>query len=171
MGRDGFISDNLVDIRERLRRDYHPAEAPAEPAETPAPAGGKLTDRVVVQRTESQRDARDLEGRLLSELALVVAEQEKLEFIQAKLAESRKELETISQELQNLSGDGITPNPTEIDRLRLRFFRASGSSALREANPMTEPISAPAKSGQLWISLAILAGAAIVAAAVVLSLH
>ncbi len=170
MGREGFISDNLVDIRERLRRDYHPAEPAAEPAVN-ASSNGKLTDRVVVQRTESQRDARDLEGRLLTELAQVISEQEKMEFIQTKLAAARQELEEISARLQELNSAGINPNPAEIDQLRLRFFRASGSSALRETETVTEKPTAPARSGQLLVALAVIVGALIVAAAIVLSLR
>ncbi len=123
MSVDETVSDKLVDTRERLRREYNEFnQIPIRDIKTPPP---KLAERIAVpQRTELDRDCRELEGRLLSSLATVIAELEEIDFRREKLAKCKDDLQNICDELQIVAGNGS--NQQEIERLRLNFFRASG---------------------------------------------
>ena len=134
MAKSDFISDDLANIRERLRRNYRNPDDIVESEDAPAaaPADNPVTistpgDRSSV-RSDFMRDLRETEGRLISTLAQTISEGNMMDFRREKLRELQQELESISAELQKLSvnsNDKLSRG--ELEALRRRLFQASGT--------------------------------------------
>ena len=186
MPRSDYISDNLVNIRDRLKQNYaKAAEAAPEPPEaaagTPAPA--PLSARTPAlprsgRNEELERARRDLEGRLLRDIAATGAE---LELERARRQELEKFLAVLNRshtEFRQL-GDSSDPEfARKLERLRGEYFQAAGRISAFELrrNPGggIGPADAdPKRFGRLMfealpLMIALLAGALIVAAALLI---
>ena len=135
MSRDRFISDNLYSMRERFKRNHEEnisaSTIPEElmPAEKPAPAPAQ--EPVTVSRisgisttnanSETVRDIRELEGRLLRDLSFIDAENEIAQQRNKTLSNFR---ETALNILDKLKQEQL--DTKEIDRLRSAYFQAYG---------------------------------------------
>ena len=123
--REGFISDNLVNIGKRLQIN-HDLQNAADRREDVQPAVEKLSvRRAAADRTEAERLLRELGDRIGHEAAAVNAELE-------QMAERRMELERFRdfladsasglEQLDPASGEALR----KLEELRYRFFTASG---------------------------------------------
>ncbi len=188
MPRNDFISDNLVNMRERFRQNAAAGNstasstgpdapqpentAPVLPAPPAAPTSGNTG-----RDDERERVRRDLEGRILRDLAAARAEL-------ARLAGRREELSRFEQELAREWEEfrRLTPGSAEyagqLDRLRIEYFRQTGgvSALLVPAMPAAGAAADSAPSTfrrraaeTLPLTLAILFAALIVAAAIILT--
>ena len=135
MSRDRFISDNLYSMRERFKRNHEEnisaSAIPEElmPAEKPAPVPAQ--EPVTVSRisgisttnanSETVRDIRELEGRLLWDLSFIDAENEIAQQRNKTLSNFR---ETALNILDKLKQEQL--DTKEIDRLRSTYFQAYG---------------------------------------------
>lgn len=142
MARRDYISDNLVDIRDRLKQYAKPAEAAAAdpqldlpprsaaPAPSPspvAPAASAVRTPSASRNDEWERARRDLEGRTARDLAAVSAELEQLDVRRKELEKFLAVLNHVSGEFPLLSG---APDQTKaLERLRIEYFQASGRAA------------------------------------------
>ncbi len=133
MARRDYISDNLVDIRDRLKQYAKPTETttdpqldPAPSASAPAPVQAAIRPPAV-RSEEFERGRRDLQGRIARDLAAVSAE---LELLGARSRELEKFLDVlnhVSGEFQLLSS---APDQSKaLERLRIEYFQASGRAA------------------------------------------
>lgn len=176
MAKNDFISDDLANIRERLRRNYRNPDDIVESEDAPGTASESVStpgDRVSV-RGEFLRDLRETEGRLIATLAQTISEGGMLDFRREKLREIQQELESISGELQKLSTNGSDKLfRGELEALRRRLFQAAGALNGTLPLPLTgfaqekESNRTPVGSS-LPVVLAIVAGSLIIAAAIVL---
>ncbi len=191
MPRNDYISDNLVNMRDRLKQNY------ANPADA-APSAGSLstptvpqTDPVATQASGSvarngrgddlERTRRDLEGRLQRDLAAVSTE------LQLEITR-RQELEKFLAVLNRVSGevDSLREETVRdaeyarrLERLRIEYFQAAGRVSAFERHAegragMGREELPPRTFGRLFFeSLPLLIGmivaALIVAAALLLS--
>ena len=132
MAKSDFISDDLANIRERLRRNYRNPEDIVETEEGAGASDNQTNisapgDRVSV-RSDFMRDLREIEGRLISTLAQTISEGNMMDFRREKLREIQQELESISAELQKLAANGNDKLfRGELEALRRRLFQASGT--------------------------------------------
>ncbi|MCQ2352448.1 MAG: hypothetical protein MJ033_03095 [Victivallaceae bacterium] len=167
MQKSGYVS-NLVDMREQLRRNYRnpddiPAEASAENsvAETTSIKGNRFD-------SEARRDARDLEGRLLSALATARSESDLLAYRQKEFAARIEKLEALMAEMENLNAATSTEYRSRVDHLRYRFFEIAVENGETPRPSGENPTSVPHKSGAWIIAGAIILGALIVGGAFLL---
>ena len=193
--REGFVSDNLVNLGKRLQINYDlkeavAAEDPAEQASAPrvgtaaAPAEReKLAARhVVAERSEAERMYRELRDRIANSVAATRAEMERLAAVQAELDDFRRFLDEAARELDDLDPDSATVI-RDIEDIRFRYFTASGraqgfSGAFGAArnDPAVAAAAEESKSfgtllyESLPVVLAILFGALIVGTAFVIAL-
>lgn len=149
MPRKDFISDSLINMSDRFKRHYDEfhnrqdaGTAEKMESETYAvsentPDRPRLNERVELpvlkstfDYTEIERERRDLEGRLLRDLAFVEAEQEMISRRQNAAAEFYAVLQ---RELENLRVlDKNAPQLSEgecrrrTDALRAAYFKAAG---------------------------------------------
>ncbi len=196
MARRDYISDNLVDIRDRLRQYAKPIETTAEdprldlplrsavPAVQPspirpvaAPAAPSSSVRTAVARGEEfERSCRDLQGRIGRDLAEVSAELELLGERQRELEKFRSVLNHVSEELARLPA--APEQEKALEHLRIEYFQASGRAAAFGLRPGSVPLRTgggePAEKsfGRLFlealpIGFFLLAGAVILALALV----
>ena len=191
--REGFVSDNLVNLGKRLQINYdlkgaNGAENPAEPSSAergepvvPAPEIEKLAARrVIAERSEAERMYRELRDRIANSAASVSAELELLSAAGAELEKFKGFLDKAGEEL-----DGLDPNSEtvirDIEDIRFRYFTASGraqtffgsSGAAQSGNPGATEESRPFSTlfyESLPIVMAILFGSLIVGIAFVIAL-
>lgn len=145
MPRNDYISDKLVNISDRLKQNYaqsQPAAASPEPEETPAaivpPNSNRVPETPPVpawtpspssgRGSEFERFRRDLEGRLVRDIAAVEAELNEEIHRRQELERFRAALERIQNEYNSLGGDGNEQQKT-LDRLRIEYFAASGRAS------------------------------------------
>ncbi len=189
MPRSDYISDNLVNIRDRLKQNYAKtaeiaAENPEAASGTPSgPVPAPLSTRTPLparagRNEELERARRDLEGRLLRDIAAATAE---LELERARRQELEKFLAVLNRnyaEFRQL-GDSAGPDfSRSLERLRGEYFQAAGRISAFELrrNPGGGTGSAdaePKRFGRLMfeslpLMIALLAGAMIVAAAMLI---
>ena len=138
MARRDYISDNLVDIRARLKQYAKTTEAAAaDPQLDPAPRAASpaiqppptpLASRTPVGRSdELERGRRDLQGRIARDQAAVSAE---LELLSVRVRELEKFQEVLNRVAEEFSRLSSAPDQAKaLERLRIEYFQASGRSA------------------------------------------
>ena len=181
--REGFISDNLVNIGKRLQIN-HDLQSGAEKSEPDVaiPAEKLSARRAAAERTETERMLRELRDRLGHESAAVAVELE-------QLTERREELERFRDFLAGAisSLEEVDPATSDAVRklgdIRYRLFTASGRAQAffgSRGGAAGVPASAPGfdgkPSGVLWrealpLALAIVFSALLIGAAIIYSLH
>ena len=176
MARDNFISDNLINIREKLRQDSVVQTADvsaasvvpetvgtqvAHPAELPAPA-----PRMQVKKPELDYERRTLIGKIrrdytLAAAELEIAEKKQLEttgFMQF-LSEHQKALEAVDFDRPDIS--------RELDRLTWEYYQHAGRwKAFARENSVSESVSS-APSIQPHSSNKLLAAAIIISSIII----
>ena len=189
--REGFVSDKLIYLGKQLQVNYDGKSQPdgqpvPEPDAERAPElpRAKLAERsAAVERSEAERLHRELSDRIGHDSAAASAELEHLAAAQQELTRYRDFLEHTAAEL----GAVDTASPAAIRRLeeiRYRCFTANGraqiffggssrgsGSAMSQQSGTEYQSFASAMHGSLPLVLAIIAGALIVGAAVLLALH
>ena len=165
MSRDNFISDQLVDMRAKLRdsyENYHQEHAESAPASRPEPetAAAAPTPAAVKylpsmrksgENSEADRERRELEGRIIHDQAALDVERE---LLRHKL----DELETFSAVLANAR---TRLNTDDVSRIALDYFAARGRWSAFEgpvAAPEIRTASGGEGKGAYWVAGAILAG-------------
>jgi len=188
MSRKDFISDQLVDMRSQLRdsyTSYHQnrasRDAAATPQDTPETATAKETAKTPAvenisagkylpsmqntnDRSANARERRELEGRIIHDLAAIDREREKL---QTKLEELEKFAGVLKSSRQEITtGD--------IGKIGRDYFAASGRwSAFDERYEKSVTANAPTggfdRKGFWIVAGAVLLGSLIVAFALIKS--
>ena len=160
MVKNGYVN-NLSEMREQLRRNYRNPEDVVESSRPVLPETGSAPETISV-RSEAARDFRDLEGRLLSALALVESELGRTGFYRTQLTEQRDRLQALLQEMQSPVQDkNEIAFQKRVDVLRYRFFEVALPVSKGEAAPEKEERSSRANA---WIvASAILVGSILVA--------
>ncbi|MGE4565499.1 MAG: hypothetical protein AB7F32_11560 [Victivallaceae bacterium] len=175
MSRKDYISDNLVNIRDRLRQSTGTAEEPAAPEEAatvgsesvptpslaePAPAA----EAVVRREADGDRAKRDLQCRLGHESAAVETE---LRLLEERIGELGKLKVLFAETARKL--EETTPEKSgslfarEVDMLRIEFFRLAGR---READ--TAPVPGKEMNSSALCGRELLLTGGMVAAAVLI---
>lgn len=168
MSRDNFISDHLVDMRfhhqehEAATAEETPGPAPAK--EAPDPAKYLPTLRHAAENGDLDRERRDLEGRIIHDLAALDRERE---ILQTKLAELEKFSEVLTDARSRLGHDDVRKIAPEYFAARGRWsaFDRESSETVAAASPRSEG------RGAYWIAGAVLAGSVIVALALIAVFH
>ncbi|MGF0034871.1 hypothetical protein [Victivallis vadensis] len=189
MPRSDYISDNLVNIRDRLKQNYaKTAEAATEKPEAvsdtpPVPAPAPLSTRTPAfphagRNEELERARRDLEGRLLRDIAATTAELEQERIRRQELEKFLAVLNRNHTEFQQLGNSGDPDFARKLERLRGEYFQAAGRVSAfelrRNSGGGISPADAdPKRFGRLMfealpLMIALIAGALIVAAALLI---
>lgn len=159
MARRDYISDNLVDIRDRLRQYAKPIEttaddpqldlpprsavpaphpAPVTPVSAPAaplPSAGRAP--AAARNDEFERSRRDLQGRIGRDLAEVSAE---LELLGERQRELEKFLVVLNRAAEQLAHLPAAPEQGKaLEHLRIEYFQASGRAAAFGLRPGSVP--------------------------------
>ena len=183
MARDNFISDNLIDIRERLRKDQNvqnvqndntPAvQAPVQTAEPqqkvsyelPAPA-----PRMQLRNPELDRERRELTGRIRRDYTLVAAE---LENMEKKKAEAISFMDFLSNHQKALEGLDFDKSDIsrELDRLTWEYYQRSGrwrafSNGEHSTAETNEPVHQTVPAGGKFTAVAIIISAIMISATI-----
>lgn len=197
MARRDYISDNLVDIRDRLRQYAKPIEttaddpqldlpprsavsapqpSPIRPVAAPVAPVSSPVRTAVARGEEFERSCRDLQGRIGRDLAEVSAELELLGERQRELEKFRSVLNHVSEELAHLPA--APEQGKALEHLRIEYFQASGRAAAFGLRPGSVPPGTGGREpveksfGRLFlealpIGFFLLAGAVILALALV----
>ncbi|GEM_PF-5693040 len=151
MQKSGYVN-NLGDMREQLRRNYR------NPGDVTAPAENMLSDvpqgKVNRFDVEAQRDARDLEGRLLSALATAENHGALLDFRRNELNARIEKLRALMAELETIHHAEPAEYRSKVDHLRYRFFEIDV-----EERELAAPAAAEAPENHSLLSAWIIAGA------------
>jgi len=125
--REGFVSDNLVNLGKRLQINYDLKESGnGFSDDLPAPEREKLAARrAIVERTEAERMYRELRDRIANSAASAEAELEKLAADRAELENFKKFLDDAAAEMEKLDSDSESVI-RDIEDIRFRYFIASG---------------------------------------------
>ena len=125
--REGFVSDNLVNLGKRLQINYDLKESGnGFSEELPPPEREKLAARrAIVERTEAERMYRELRDRIANSAASAEAEMEKLAANRAELENFKKFLDDAAAEMEKLDPDSESVI-RDIEDIRFRYFIASG---------------------------------------------
>ena len=173
MPRKDFINDSLINMSDRFKRHYdefhnRQVSAAAENSDVETDAVSektaeypRLNERVEMpvvkgafDHTEIERERRDLEGRLLRDIAFVKAEQE---MILHRKDAADEFYSVLQRELENLRGLENTPALSEgecrrrTDALRAAYFKAYGkfSAVVSAGSQAAGGVSVnPAASGE-----------------------
>lgn len=190
--REGFVSDKLIYLGKQLQVNYDSKVPPDEkPAPEPDAAGhtpelprAKLAERIAaVERSEAERLHRELSDRIGHDSAAVAAELEQFAAAQQELTRYREFLEHTAAELGTI--DPAAPAAIRhLEEIRYRCFTANGraqvffggnsgrgGAAISPQSGAEYKSFAAAMRESLPLALAIIAGALIVGAAVLLALH
>lgn len=141
MAKKDFISDNLVHMRELLKKNAEQAGASApspgqdaEPAKAPAP---KLSGRIAGSRDagagkadDSVRRKREFAGKLERDRAAAAAA---IEVAAGKLEELRRfehTLEELDREFRQLGSADTPEGARELEKLSFAHYRASGRASV-----------------------------------------
>lgn len=185
MSRKDYISDNLVNIRDRLRQSPGAPEdsvTPEEPAAAvapevePAPLAAEpapVSGAVVRREADGDRAKRDLQCRLghesaavETELRLLAERLEELGKLKVLFAETSRKLEETTPEK---SGSLFA---REVDMLRIEFFRLAGRREADTAPVPGKEANASSVSGRElllaggMVAAAVLIGAVIIGGAI-----
>lgn len=180
--REGFISDNLVNIGRRLQIN-HDLQNPEEVPDTAAPVPQEKLSvrRLTAERTEAERMSRELMDRIGHESAAVGAELEQMETRRAELEHFRKFLDDAAAEAGRVDVSSVDA-VRRLGDIRYRFFSASGRARTFLISREPAPGAAPKNdfeyrpSGVVWreslpLIAALLVAALLVGAAVIYSLR
>ncbi len=179
--REGFISDNLVDIGKRLQINHELKTTGGTAVVGDAPEEVRLSSRrPMVEKTEAERLFRELRDRIGRDAAATAAELELMDLHRRELELFRDFLAGAAEELEQLnvsSPDALR----RIENIRYRCFNASGRAQAffnsgGNASGVNSPVDFEHKPfGVLvWealpLALAVMMGALLVGAAVIYSL-
>lgn len=169
MARNDFISDHLVNMRDRLKQNYAETHsADSTPASTPASAtvstasaaaperieanttaakaaSGKIVSaaatmlRTSGRREEFDRMRRDLEGRLNRDTAAVAAELEHAAQRRAELERFQAKLADFTRRYAELSGAGDAEAARRLEHLRIEYYQAYGRVRAFDASSSMMP--------------------------------
>ena len=191
--REGFVSDNLVNLGRRLQINYDlkesgAAEDPAAPASRAGVEAAALPSereklavrRAAVERSEAERMYRELRDRIANSAAAADAELEQLSAAKSELEEFKRFLDGAANELDDLDPDSATVI-RDIEEIRFRYFTARGRAQAFAGNNATvrggdagEAVESKPFGTLLYeslpIVLAILFGALIIGTAFVIAL-
>lgn len=180
--REGFISDNLVNIGKRLQINHELQHGEEKPSEVPAAPVEKLSvRRVALDRTEVERMMRELRDRIGHEAAAVGAELEQMGIRREELERFRDFLSGAASELEHIDPSAADA-ARRVGEIRYRLFTASGR-AQKFADPrgmgqggVSDTGIEQKTLGMLWreslpLVLALLGAALLVGAAIIYSLH
>ena len=175
MPRDSFISDQLINIRDRLRENYESRNARGkEPAEESSDTAREIhldlknpaAPMTATSSRSPEREFNEFAGRLQHDLAAVNAELNDLGARRNAAEEFQKQLLDLSDRLQSLQVQDSQDFFRELDRLKISYFQSAGkiagivSDAKAEALPsLTSPASAPRRDFLLPLSILIAAAA------------
>jgi hypothetical protein len=125
--REGFVSDNLVNLGKRLQVNYELKESGNGFSEDlPAPEREKLAARrAIVERSEAERMYRELRDRIANSAAAAGAELEQLDAIRKELESYAEMLGESTAALEKLDPASDTAI-RDIEEIRFRYFTASG---------------------------------------------
>ena len=125
--REGFVSDNLVNLGKRLQINYDLKESGNDFSdELPAPEREKLAARrAIVERSEAERMYRELRDRIANSAAAAGTELEQLAALREELEHFKNFLDDAADELDNLDPNSETVI-RDIENVRFRYFTASG---------------------------------------------
>ncbi len=125
--REGFVSDNLVNLGKRLQINHDLRESGnGFSEEIPAPEREKLAARrAIVERSEAERMYRELRDRIANSAASAEAELEQLAATRNELEHFKKFLDDAAAELDKLDPDADNAIRA-IEEIRFRYFIASG---------------------------------------------
>ena len=190
--REGFVSDKLIYLGKQLQVNY---ESKVQPDEKTAPepdtAGhtpelprAKLAERIAaVERSEAERLHRELSDRIGHDSATVAAELEQFSAAQQELVRYREFLEHTAAELGAID-PAVPAAIRHLEEIRYRCFTANGraqvffggnsgrgGAAISPQSGTEYKSFASAMRESLPLVLAIIAGALIIGAAVLLALH
>ena len=180
--REGFVSDNLVNLGKRLQINYDLKESGNGFTAEPAPAEPEKLSarRVVAERSEAERMYRELRDRIANSAAAAGAELEQFTAIRDELEHFKKFLDDAAEELDNLDPNSPTVI-RDIENIRFRYFTASGRAqtffagggSAANGNPGATEESKPFSTllyESLPVVLAILFGALLIGVAFVVAL-
>lgn len=175
MPRDKFISDNLINIRDRLRENY---ESRSAKDREPAERSGAEQEREIHLDLKNpvsppagqgarspEREYNEFAGRLQHDLAAVGKTLEELAAKRNAAEQFREDLVDVSNRLQELSVQDSQDFFRELDRLKISYFQSAGEAAGLSPEAKTEaavPSPVPAATGNYLVAVAILIGAAAV---------
>ena len=125
--REGFVSDNLVNLGKRLQVNYELKESGNGFSEDlPAPEREKLAARrAIVERSEAERMHRELRDRIANSAAAVGAELEQIDATRTELENYGKTLDESAAALEKID-TGSDTAIRDIEEIRFRYFTASG---------------------------------------------
>ena len=141
MSRDNFISDNLINIREQLRREQadkqssavagseHSSQASVEPEKAEQTALLRelpvTSPRSAVVSNPLESVKRELAGRIRQDYSQVAAELENLE---RKRTEALEFMEFLSKQKESVEAVdfGAEQSSRELDRLSYEYYQKSG---------------------------------------------
>ncbi|MBQ4314808.1 MAG: hypothetical protein IJC21_05145 [Lentisphaeria bacterium] len=176
MSRDNFISDNLINIRESLRKEQS-AQAidsatsngtetqthePAKrmPSELPAPA-----PRMQLRAPELDRERRELIGRIRRDYTLTAAELEQMDIARKEAAVFMEFLANQQNTLEKLDLDRNDIS-RELDRLAWEYYQRSGRwrafSSGTAQKESSEPAHTTVRTGSRLTAAAIIISALLI---------
>lgn len=182
--REGFVSDNLVNLGKRLQINHDLKSAPAPDdsgAPQPPPPPEKLAvRRAAVERSEAERMHRELRDRIGHDAAATESELAQLTAAREELSRFREFLNAAAAELEAVDTASDTAIRS-IEEIRYRCFTASGRAQAFFNAPAGRIAAAPGAAPErksfgaaaretLPLALAIIVGALIVGGAIMLAL-
>ena len=175
MPRDNFISDELINIRDRLRENYEMRNAQGKgPAEENPDTAREIhldlknpaAPMVPASSRSPEREFNEFTGRLQHDLAAVNAELDDLCAKRNAAEAFQKQLLALSDRMQGLQVQDAPDFFRELDRLRISYFQSAGKVAgvapdtKAETQPaLPSPAAAPRRDFLLPLSVLIAAAA------------
>ena len=173
--RKDYISDNLVDIRDRVKQNYAAVTAaksvgeagnsPSIPAAAAEPVHPMIhAESVSREDSTAERQRRELRLKVCRDLAAAAAELELLELRRSELRRFHTELKSIESEISNGSC-GV-----DIETLRRRYSEAIGRGSVFVGNERRSG-GAGEISGSRWLdALPLISGMFLASVLIVLAL-
>ncbi len=173
--RKDYISDNLVDIRDRFKQNYAAVTAaksvgeagnsPSIPAAAAEPVHPMIhAESVSREDSTAERQRRELRLKVCRDLAAAAAELELLELRRSELRRFHTELKSIESEISNGSC-GV-----DIETLRRRYSEAIGRGSVFVGNERRSG-GAGEISGSRWLdALPLISGMFLASVLIVLAL-